>query len=142
MAKGFLILFTLLLGMFFLTIGYLFWKWMVLRGGARHPAVPVRTTMPPSPGAGISSREGRFAVSVLVIGLAQVWFQPARLAWFDTPLANMLRYEAIGPSGAAFELPPGFFARVRKPRRDGEVRAATDTRPGPHRFVTGSQETA
>ncbi|MEO8257696.1 MAG: hypothetical protein ABI868_10175 [Acidobacteriota bacterium] len=127
-AKGFLILFTLLLGMFFLTIGYLFWKWIVLQIALWillfHPRDDAATAWRRH----LFTRE-RFAVSLVVIGMAQVWFEPARLAWFDTPLASMLRYEAVGPSGAVYDLPPGFFAPYES--HVAMARFVTALTPGP-----------
>jgi hypothetical protein len=107
-ARIFLLLFTLLLGVFFLTLGYLFWQWMVIQtalwivvfGSGERGAVWRQYLFTRS----------RFAVSLVVIWASSHWFQPARLAWFDTPVANMLRYEAIGSSRAAYDLPPSFFA--------------------------------
>ena len=127
-AKAFVILFTLLLGMFFATIGYLFWKWIVLQ-----IALWI-LLFHPRDGAAIAWRrrlftKERFAVSLVVIGMAQVWFEPARLAWFDTPLANMLRYEAVGPSGAVYDLPPGFFAPYES--HVAMARFVTPLTPGP-----------
>jgi hypothetical protein len=108
-ARGLLLAFTALLGLFFLTLGYFFWKWMVLQ-----LALWVMLFRASSQAAQQWRRElfapGRLVVSMAAIAAAPYWTAPAALAWFDTPVANVIRYEAVGTSGAAFELPPAFFA--------------------------------
>ena len=109
-ARAFLLLFTLLLGVFFLTLGYFFWKWMVLQ-----LALWVLLFRGSDPARAAWRRDlftrQRFAMSLIVIGGAgDGGSSPAALAWFDTPLANTIRYEAIGRSGGVYDLSPGFFA--------------------------------
>ena len=108
-ARTLLVAFTVLLGAFFLTLGYLFWKWIAL-----HVALWVVLFGSAAPPAAVWRRDlfsgVRFAVSVVVIGGAGYWCAPAALAWFDTPLTNTLHYEGVGRSGAVYDLPPGFFA--------------------------------
>ena len=108
-AKVFLVLCSLLLGVFFLTLGYLFWKWVALHAVLWLLLFRSRESDALGWRRRLFTRE-RFAVSVLVIGGAAWWLAPAALAWFDTPLTSTLRYEAIGRSGALYEIPPGFFA--------------------------------
>ncbi len=106
-AKSFLVLSTLMLGCFFLTLGYLFWNWLAL-----HVALWVLLfrTKPAFAWRRDLFTRGRFVVSLFVITSATYSFAPAVLAWFDTPLVNTIRYDAVGRSGAVYELPPSFFA--------------------------------
>lgn len=107
--KWYLIVSTVLLGVFFSAIGYLFWMWMVLqlsllllliRGLDTGRLLWIRS---------IYSR-GYFVLSLIVIAGSAFWFSPARLAWLDTPLATTVLCQARGVSGQTYELPPGFFA--------------------------------
>jgi hypothetical protein len=105
-ASALLVAFTILLGIFLGTIGYFFWKWMLLQLGLllivfRPSAAAMRTRL---------FTRARFIVSLPVIATASYWTAPAALAWFDTPLTNALYFEAVGASGAVYELPPAFFA--------------------------------
>lgn len=107
-ARVLLLAFTLILGAFFLTLGYLFWKWIVVHvalwsllfGASAHAATWRRR---------IFSRP-HFIVSLVIIAGASNWFHPAALAWFDTSVANALQYEGVGRSGAFYDLPASFFA--------------------------------
>jgi hypothetical protein len=106
--RAMLILFTALLCGFFATLGYLFWKWMVLQ------AALLAVLFARSDVARGWRRElftwPRFVVSIVVIAAAPLWLGPAALAWFDSPLADTLHYEATGPSGVTYDLGPAFFA--------------------------------
>lgn len=106
-ARVLLAAFTALLLLFFLTIGFFFWKWMVLQAGLW--LVLSRSAH------GMAWRDRLFtrtrrAASVLVIASAPWWCAPAALAWFDTPLTSTLQFEAVGASDTLYELPPAFFA--------------------------------
>ena len=108
-ARALLLLFTLMLGAVFLTLGYFFLKWAVLqlalllllfrRSHAGDP--PWRREL---------FTRHRLAISLVVIASAGRLFYPAPLAWFDTPLTSTIRYEGVGRSGAVYDLPPRFFA--------------------------------
>lgn len=108
-ARAFLLILTMLLGMFFLTIGYLFLKWMILQvalwallfRGSDAPRAAWRRDL---------FTRHRLAISLIVIWGAARWFSPAALAWFDTPVTSTIRFEASGHSGATYDLSPGFFA--------------------------------
>jgi hypothetical protein len=106
-AHTLLIAFTLLLGMFFATIGYFFWKWMAVHLGLL--LIVFRTPSSAAWCARLFTR-ARFLVSVPLIATAPYWTAPAALAWFDTPLTSALRFEAVGTSGIVYDLPPSFFA--------------------------------
>lgn len=100
---------TALLGVFFLTIGYFFWKWMVLHaalwlvlfGTTRAEAAAWRRQL---------FTPARFAVSIVAIAAAPYWSMPAALAWFDTPLTSTLQFEAAGESSTTYDLPADFFS--------------------------------
>jgi hypothetical protein len=108
-ARWLLVLFTLLLGTFFMTIGYLFWKWMILHAAIWFLLFRKGGEIQATWRRQVFTRQ-HFAISLVVIAGSGLWFAPARLAWFDTPLTNTIRYEAIGDSGASYDLPARFFA--------------------------------
>ena len=108
-AKWFLVFFTVLIGGFFLLFGFFFWKWMILHGALLILIFRQSDQASASRRRDLFTRR-RFALSLVVIGASSIWFASPRLAWFDTPFANMTQYEAIGQSGATYDLPLSFFA--------------------------------
>jgi hypothetical protein len=88
----------------FLISGICFWKWMVL--DATVLGVFFRKNLPPVP---IFTR-GHFLLSIGLISTAGLWSAPVKLAWLDARVTYTYRFEAIGPDGRTFTLPPRFFA--------------------------------
>ena len=86
----------------FVLMGYCFWKWLlvdlslaVIAWGRRGPNI-----------FGL----GPALIGLALVATAGIWFEPPRLAWYDTPLVYTYRYEATGRSGLRYTLPPRLFA--------------------------------
>lgn len=88
----------------FLISGICFWKWMALDAAVL--VIFFRRNVPPVP---IFTR-GHFLLSIGLIGTAGLWSAPVKLAWLDARVTYTYRFEAIGPDGRTFTLPPRFFA--------------------------------
>lgn len=64
----------------------------------------------------IASREDKlfsalhFVAFGAVVYFSSYYFNPVRLGWFDTPLANYYKVYAVTPEGDEFEVPNNFFA--------------------------------
>ena len=84
--------------------GYFFWKWMIVEIMLLLMFFRKRE----KESVAIFKRE-YFALSILLIGGIIFWFKPAALAWYDTRLSYTYRFQAVGESGTAYDLPPGFF---------------------------------
>lgn len=88
----------------FALTGIGFWLWalldllvLILFFGRRSPDAPIFT-------------RPRFALSIVLIGGASIWFRPVPLAWLDARATYTYRLEAISESGHVHPLPPAFFA--------------------------------
>jgi hypothetical protein len=87
----------------FLLTGIGFWQWAVLNllvvalflsGDARVPELFTRS---------------RFALSLVLIAGATLWFRPVRLAWMDARATYTYRLEATTAGGRTVPLTPAFF---------------------------------
>lgn len=90
----------------FASSGILFWKWIVVdvalglvllrlrRSELRHPMFGLRP----------------WALSLLLVIFAPLYFQPTMLAWFDTRYDVSYQLEVVGDSGTIFQVEPAFMA--------------------------------
>jgi hypothetical protein len=89
----------------FLLYGYFFWTWIALNAALlvllyrdrRRRNIRIYST-------------GHFLLGAILVGFSAHWCFPSSLGWYDTRLSYTFRYEAIGVSGKAYEIPPRFFA--------------------------------
>lgn len=93
----------------FLICGYLFWQWILLE------AVLFFLLFKPSAGSGEHAGSAIFSLeyflmSILLIAALPRWYQPAKLAWYDTRLSYQFQFEAIADDGRRYSLSPEFFA--------------------------------
>jgi len=88
----------------FLTIGYCFWKWVIVDGVLAFLLIRDRKS-----GRWPIFSRGRFVLSIVIIGTGSIWFRPANLAWYETRLFNVYKIEAMGADGNRYALPASFF---------------------------------
>lgn len=111
----------------FVILGYWFLGWIVLEIGLavllwRSPKEWLDRNLTPARGLLTAA-----IVAVLGVGL----FHPPRLRWFDSPVAEGYRVEAVGESGATYHVPFDAFAPFE------EDLAFTSLLLGDHGPVTG-----
>lgn len=88
----------------FVLYGYCFWTWFALDAAL----FALLVTLARRGGTGVHGHR-HFVLSVPLIALAAAWANPPQLAWFDTQLSYVYRFEATDESGRTFELPVRFF---------------------------------
>jgi len=92
------------IGVVFLS-GICMWQWALIE--ITTAVVLLRYTQTaPLP----SFTRGHLVASVVLIGLSPLWLNSARLAWFDTPVNYVLRFDAVAEDGTRQNLSPQFFA--------------------------------
>jgi len=111
----------------FVMLGYWFIGWIALEVGLfvllrRAPREWLDRNLTPARG---------LATAAIVVVLGTTLFHPPRLRWFDSPVAEGYRIEAIGESGAAYHVPFDALAPFE------EDLAFTSLLLGEHRPVTG-----
>lgn len=111
----------------FLMLGYWFIGWIVLEVGLfvllrRAPREWLDRNLSPARG---------LATAAIVVVLGTTLFHPPRLRWFDSPVAEGYRIEAIGESGASYHVPFDALAPFE------EDLAFTSLLLGDHRPLTG-----
>ncbi len=95
----------LLHGGIVLFAGIFFWKWILLnamliyllRHRFRGPETRIFTP-------------AHFLFSIGLIGAGYFWFQPTNFSWYDTRLHYTYHFEAVGESGATYDLPARYLA--------------------------------
>lgn len=85
--------------------GILFWRWMLIEACLLYILLKY------------SERESfdifytsNFILSVVLIIGASYWFKPVQLAWFDSKINYVYRFEGVGESGKTYDLSAQFFA--------------------------------
>lgn len=101
--RGFLLAAIALHVAIFALTGIGFWLWIIVDllvliffFGRRSPDAPIFT-------------RPHFALSIVLISGASIWFRPMPLAWLDARATYTYRLEAISESGHVRRLPPAFF---------------------------------
>lgn len=89
----------------FAASGIFFWTWMV--ADAALIFLLVRNAGWVTLGV---FRPATLAMSVVLIASSAIWLNPITLRWFDSRLTYKYKFEAVGPSGTPYELPPDFFS--------------------------------
>jgi len=89
----------------FLSSGIFFWKWMAL-------ALIFIVYLSRLEGEQITAvfNKKHATLSLILFLLAPIFFRPVYLGWYDTPLNNFYRLEAIGESGTVYEIGRNFMS--------------------------------
>lgn len=108
---------VLMHGGIFLTSGICFWKWAV----ADVAFAAAILALPREAAARIFNWRGMALGIMIVLGLQVTYRHPVKLAWYDSPMAFHFQVEAVGASGAVYEIPPYCLAPYDLPLAQGRL---------------------
>lgn len=104
----------------FASSGIFFWKWIIMDMALVIVLARLRHV-------DIFGRPASVLLSWTIMLLSSMFLNPAKLAWYDTPLSYVYRIDAIGESGRIYEVEPAGMSPYDFPFAQGRYAYLTDT---------------